>query len=443
VRRIGLRARLAVLVAVGAAVVASAASIALYRDLSGEVSDALTAELQVRMDDLAGALTDVGDPSVARPVLAQVLTTDGHVLEPLGTAPLLTADELVAATRGRVLADHPASAIRVLAQPLATAGEPVVGVTATSTRPLERVRDRLLLVLLVATPALTALMTFAAWVLAGAALQPVRRMAQRATTISLTAPDERLPQPPGDDEIAELGRTLNAMLERIESTVATERAFVDDASHELRTPLAVLRGELELALGDDDIETVRRGLASALEETDRLARLADSLLTLARVDAGRLAAAAGSCDLLTVARGSVARLGGAAAAAGVEVEVAGEPTEVAGHPDWVDQVVANLVGNAVRHARARVRVEVGDHRLAVADDGPGFPPDLLPRAFDRFTRGDPARGRGGAGLGLAIVAGIVGTLGGAVDAANGGPLGGAVLTVRLSPPSHAEERTLA
>jgi two-component system OmpR family sensor kinase len=280
--------------------------------------------------------------------------------------------------------------------------------------------------LLVAGPALTAALALTEWVLAGAALRPVRRMAERAETISMTAPGERLPVPPGGDEIAELGRTLNAMLARIEATIARERAFIDDASHELRTPLAVLRGEIELAAQDDDLPTVKQGLHSALEATDRLTRLGDNLLTLARADAGQLPAALTEVDLLDAVRTAVARI---PCPDGVTLAVEGTPVTVRGEPEWIDRVVANLVSNAVRHARSRVRVTLDvtadGVRLTVADDGPGFPDELLPRAFDRFSRGDGARSPGGIGLGLAIVASIMGGLGGATRAGNGPPLGGA------------------
>jgi signal transduction histidine kinase len=255
-------------------------------------------------------------------------------------------------------------------------------------------------------------------------------MAQRAQMISMTAPGERLPVPPGSDEIAELGRTLNAMLVRIETTIAHERAFIDDASHELRTPLAVLRGELELATQDDALDAVRQGLRSALEETDRLSRLSDNLLTLARADAGQLPAGPMCTDLLDAVRAAVARI---PCPDRVTLTVDGVHRMVHGEPEWIDRVVTNLVTNAVQHAKSQVRVtvDVGSDgvRLTVGDDGPGYPDDLLPRAFDRFSRGDGARSPGGIGLGLAIVASIMKALGGSARAGNGPPLGGARVEV--------------
>jgi len=275
----------------------------------------------------------------------------------------------------------------------------------------------------------------AVWLLAGAALRPVRRMAREASTISLTQTGRRLPQPSGRDEIAELGSTLNAMLTRIEDTIVHERAFIDDAAHELRTPLAVLRGELELTAREPgDEEAVVAGLASALEETDRLTRLTTDLLTLARADAGQLTPHPASTDLLGASRALAGHL---PLREGVRIDVQGESTDAATDPDWFAQIVTNLVANANRCAATTIQLtagtEAGHARLIVADDGPGFPPGLLPHVFDRFARGDQARGRadGGTGLGLAITASLVHAQAGTITADNGPPLGGAVVTVDL------------
>ena len=437
-RRPGLRVRLAALVAVGATAVLTTAALALYHDVTSGLSDAITTELEVRLADLAADFDDpAGAAATQRPVVAQAVDTTGRVLVPAGATPLLTHAELAAALEGEVLVDRPVPGIgddaRVLARRLDDGrGDAVVGVTATTTAQLLHVRHRLVVVLLVGGTALTAAVALTGWVLAGAALRPVRRMAQRAQTISMTAPGERLPVPPGGDEIAELGRTLNAMLVRIEATIAHERAFIDDASHELRTPLAVLRGELELATQDDDLDAVRQGLRSALEETDRLSRLSDNLLTLARVDAGQLPAGPVCTDLLDAVCAAVARI---PCPDTVTLTVEGVHRTVRGGPEWIDRVVTNLVSNAVQHAKCQVRVtmdvDADGVRLTVADDGPGFPDELMPRAFDRFSRGDGARSPGGIGLGLAIVASIMQALGGSARAGNGPPLGGASVEVTL------------
>ena len=436
--RSSLRFRLALLVAVGAMSVGAVASIALYLDLSSEVSDAITTELHLRMAELSAGEGRVED-GVQRPLVAQVIDASGEVVAPVGRRRLLDDDELRRARRGEIVVERPvpgfAGGARVLAQPLAVQGAPgLVGVTAASTAPIDRVRDRLLLVLLVATPALSAGLGVVAWAVAGAALRPVRRMARRAESISLTSPGERLPEPGGTDEIAELGGTLNAMLDRIESTLERERAFIDDASHELRTPLSVLRAELELAMGEEDPAVVQAGVRSALEETDRLVSIAQDLLALARADARQMHVE-GCSDLSEGARRAVGRL---VARAGLSVEVQERPAPAAAVPGmWLDRVLDNLLHNAADHARSRIVVTVdtedGAPRLAVADDGDGFDAAVLPVAFDRFTRAEGS-GRAGAGLGLAIVDSVCRAVGGRAVARNGPPLGGAVVEVTF--PQH-------
>jgi signal transduction histidine kinase len=270
--------------------------------------------------------------------------------------------------------------------------------------------------------------------LAGAALRPVDRMAAEADEISVGRLDRRLDVPGGNDEIAHLSRTLNAMLDRIERSVEHERRFLDDASHELRTPLTILRGELELALArPDDREELVAALRSSLEEAERLSRLSDDLLVLARARTGEARARDSSFDVLEEAR-RVCDLFGHD---DIAVSCDGQPVTITGDRDRIDQVLINLIDNAQRFARGRVTVSVGavsgGAEVTVADDGPGFDPAILPVTFERFTRADPARTRdtGGTGLGLAIVAELVRSRGGEVDAANGPPLGGACVRVRL------------
>ncbi len=293
-----------------------------------------------------------------------------------------------------------------------------------------------MLVLGLGGPLLVTGVALAAWLLTGAALRPVGRMTRRAATFSLDEPGVRLPQPPGRDELAALGHTLNDMLRRLSATLAHERAFVDNASHELRTPLAVLRGELELLrvdlldAGQDDSVA---GVDSALEEVDRLARLASDLLVLARVDAGVIdrADATAAADIV---REVAERL---AATSPVEIRTdLDETVLVPLGPDALTQITTNLVANALRFARHEMAVrldrdDTGKARLTVDDDGPGFDPAIIDTAFERFVTADAARAGEGAGLGLSIVEGIVSSIGGRTRAHNGGSLGGASVRVTL------------
>jgi two-component system OmpR family sensor kinase len=214
------------------------------------------------------------------------------------------------------------------------------------------------------------------------------------------------------------------MLDRLDAAFARERAFVADASHELRTPLAILRTELELALrGDREREDLEAAIQSAAEETDRLSALAEDLLVIARADQGQLPIRRQSLyadDLLeTLARRFAARTTAeqrrllADPAPGVQFD---------GDPVRLEQALANMIENALRYGRGPIRLSAepsdGTVALHVRDEGPGFPPEFLPSAFERFSRADEARSRGGTGLGLAITAAIATAHGGRAGAAN-------------------------
>ena len=216
--------------------------------------------------------------------------------------------------------------------------------------------------------------------------------------------------PRSRDELSRLAETLNEMLARLEAAFEHERRFVDDASHELRTPLALLRTELELALRHPrSREELERALRSAAEDTERLSRLAEDLLLFARVDEGRLPLRCVEVDAEEAARRRrrTLRVAGARGRTrALRVDVC-RRSEVDADPARIEQALGNLVENALAYGAGAVvlsaRAEDGRVELHVTDEGPGVPPDFLPRAFDRFSRADEARGGGGTGLGLAIV----------------------------------------
>jgi signal transduction histidine kinase len=231
--------------------------------------------------------------------------------------------------------------------------------------------------------------------------------------------------PPSGDEVARLGQTLNDMLSRLERAFARERTFVSDASHELRTPLAILKGELELAMTHAvTVDAFREAVASAAEETDRVVQLAEDLLVIARSDQGRLPVSAVDVPALELLQSTAQRFNGRSLEhhASLVVNVDDGLTLLA-DPLRLEQAIGNLVDNALRHGRGTVSLSAvrgSDDMdvISVTDDGPGFPPEFLEVAFERFTRGDVARGRGGTGLGLAIVRAIVEAHGGSVTARN-------------------------
>ena len=242
------------------------------------------------------------------------------------------------------------------------------------------------------------------------------------------------------DEIAALAGTMNNLLSRLRRALDTERAFVADASHELRSPLAILRGELELAArpGRSHAE-LTAAVHTAAEEADRLTRITNDLLVLARGDAGRLELRIVETDIRDLLGRSAALAAPRLDAAGVTCRVdvpAGIRAEV--DPDRFRQAVDNLLANAARFAPAgsvivvTAREDGPDLRIEVSDDGPGFPDAFLPHAFERFRRPDGGRSRddGGAGLGLAIVQAICAAHGGRATAGNK-PAGGAIVSLRF------------
>jgi two-component system, OmpR family, sensor kinase len=261
-------------------------------------------------------------------------------------------------------------------------------------------------------------------------------MRRRAAAISASEADERLPVPAARDELRRLGETLNEMLARLEAALERERRFVDDASHELRTPLALHRTELELALRYASSEDeLRAAITSAVGEIDRLVQLAEDLLVVARTEGGELALnlePVASAELLAAIS---ERFRGRAVEAGRPLRVGdGGGLVVKGDRLRLEQALTSLVDNALRHGEGGVRLwaAASNERveLHVGDRGPGFPPEFLARAFERFSRADTARARGGIGLGLAIVDTIARAHGGHAAARND-PGGGADVWIEI------------
>jgi heavy metal sensor kinase len=465
-RRLPIRLRLALAFAAVMAVVLTATGAFVYLRLASDLDQGIDQSLAAKAGDVT-TLVRSADAGERRPganplaeegeTFAQVLTADGRVLDTpaqLRRRPLLTPTELRRARRatiriervtGRGL-DEPA---RLLATPVRAQGRRLVVVAGTSLDDRDEALSNLATLLLLGGPAALLLASLAGYGVAAAALRPVESMRRTAARVSLTTPGERLPVPPARDEIARLGETLNEMLDRQEAAFARERTFVTDASHELRTPLAILRTELELALrsGRSPAE-LEAAVRSAAEETDRLSQLAEDLLVIARSDQGRLPVQLHEVPVEHLLGRVRDRFERRASAAGRGVRIEPPPrVELVVDPLRLEQAVGNLVENALRHGGGEIVLAVEAHaqqlELHVRDRGPGFPADFLDSAFERFTRADPARTRGGAGLGLAIVAAIASAHGGSCGACNR-PDGGADVWVALprespatSSPSHA------
>jgi heavy metal sensor kinase len=284
--------------------------------------------------------------------------------------------------------------------------------------PLGRVhaaRTRFLFILAGLAPLALAAVAAAGWVLTGRALSPVDAMVAATRRIGAEDLSRRIATKDREDELGRLAAVLNDMLERLERSFAAVRNFSADAAHELRTPLTILKGEIEVALrtGPGPAEA-RQVLESCQEEVNRLTALVEDLLFLARADAGAVERPLEPVDLGTVIDDVTPALRALAERAGVELCVSKpERLIVRGSAPMLFRLAFNLADNAIKYAGAGRRVEVslgiddGNGMLEVRDDGPGISAEDQAHIFDRFYRADPARARGGAGLGLALARSIV------------------------------------
>jgi heavy metal sensor kinase len=456
--RVPIRLRVAGAFAVAMAIVLAATGWFLYARLDSHLSLALDRSLRLRASDLADVVGESGQPLAnangapfveAGEAFAQLLDERGRVLDgtpSLRRGTLLSPPELEQALNGPLLATRPSvpgldEPARLLARPVEKHGQRyvlVVGATRGDvTDALSSLRDELL----IGFPVALALATIAGYVLAGLSLRPVESMRRRAAEISAETPGERLPVPPTQDELQRLGDTLNEMLSRIEEAFERERDFVADAGHELRTPLALLRMELELALRHaESAEELREAVRASSEEVDRLTHLAEDLLLIARSDRGKLPLQLETLEATELIDTVATRFEWRAQETGRPLRTVGSPgLRVRGDRLRLEQALANLVENALRYGSGEVRLSAASSdglvELHVTDEGSGFPPRFIDRAFERFARADEARSGESAGLGLSIVQMIAEAHGGTAHVANNGG-GGAdawIVLPRIAP----------
>jgi two-component system, OmpR family, sensor kinase len=414
VKRLPVRLRLTLAFAALLAVVLVVAGLFLYSQQKSRLNQSIDQDLNSResataaLVDRDGRLGVAGRRAVAAPGegAAQVLAGGGRVLDGtrgLRRRPLLDSAELRAALAGRT--HHERDVVPGIEGParlLATSesvgdGRRVVIVAAKGVDDRDEALSSLTHLLWILGPATLLLASLAGYWVIALALRPVEEARRR------------------------------------------ERRFVQDASHELRTPLSILKGELELALRRDrQPDELRATLARAAEETDRLVRLAEDLLVLSRTNRGRLEVHREDTGIRPLVDEACERHRSSAEAAGVGIQVEAMDGRAAVDPLRVRQALDNLLDNAILHSPRGSVVKIGIARrdgelcLVVEDSGPGFPPDLLARAFEPFARGpDPDRnGSGGAGLGLAIVQAIAQGHGGTAFAENRTE-GGSRVTVLL------------
>lgn len=261
-----------------------------------------------------------------------------------------------------------------------------------------------------------------------------RRLSRLTESVNELRAGNRTPAPTdGRDEVAELGTAFNAMSSDLEQARQRENDFLMDISHDLRTPLTTIVGYSEMLEASDDDATARIG-SSLSRESNRLNRLVGDLMLLGRLRASQFAARSDRFELTGIVRAAADAFHARAQADGIELTVVGENVEVESDVERIEQIMTNLLDNALRHTprggAIRLSVDGGptDVALTVADSGPGVPPERLTRLFDRLDAG-PDR-PAGSGLGLAIVRELTDLLGGSVTARNREPSGLAV-TIRL------------
>ncbi|TDO44394.1 signal transduction histidine kinase [Kribbella sp. VKM Ac-2527] len=385
--------------------------------------------------------------------LVQVVGTDGRILvssaniagkpalelprQPPGSTREISVDSLPVGDPGPY---------RIVAHGIGTPSGPATVYVAVSVEEIDETVTLVGQVFLAAIPIFVLLLSVAMWTVLGRTLAPVETIRREAAAITGRRLDRRVSEPPQYDEIGRLARTVNAMLARLQDSAERQRRFVADTAHELRSPIASLRTQLETARASHRPVDWDEISADLLDETVRMQQLEEQLLLLARADAGTLGRTRTTVDLDDVVDTVVAGARGRIDAGGSERSPTGspvrvdrhdvEPVQVTGDALLLEQLVRNLVDNAVAHATREVRIGLsidGDEAvLTVDDDGPGVPVERRQEIFERFTRLDGARDRdhGGAGLGLAIVADIVKAHDGVVEVGDA-PLGGARFRVRL------------
>lgn len=384
--------------------------------------------LSQRADDMsafvrADRVEDVLAGGSVEELIAQVLGPDGEVLaaspllagRPALADPLATGREAID-TIGDIGVED--GRLRVLARGVESPSGPVTVVVADDLEDIDRATVILAWSLAIAVPTLTALFAVLIWWLVGRTLRPVEAIRSRVASVDATDLHQRVPEPPGDDEIAQLARTMNGMLDRIDTATTRQQRFVADASHELRSPLTRMRTELEVDLLRPDAAEWRTTHRSLLEETGKMQHLVDDLLHLARSDAGAAALRDLAVDLDDIVLREAQRL---RAETDLAIDTSAiSAAQVRGDPDQLARAVRNVADNAARHARSRVSFSVaerdGSAVVAVTDDGEGIASELHDIVFERFARLDEARtsAQGGSGLGLAITRDIVVRHGGTV-----------------------------
>jgi signal transduction histidine kinase len=443
VGRLPIRVRLTLGFAAAMAVVLAGVGLFVYHRVANELLGTVDQTLVGQARESIGTEGKIDTDTGTGRTLAQLFTPTGQLQRSNPRmAPLVSQQVLAEALTGRPLwldetLPGRKGQWRVLAYPASSGGS--VAVLARSLQPRNESLDHLRHELLIFLPLALLAASFGGYALAAGALRPVEDLRRRAEAVTPGEPST-LPVPPAGDEVSRLAVTLNEMLARLQAAVEHERRFLADASHELRTPLALLRTELELALRRPrPREELESALRSAAEETQRLSRLADDLLLIARADQGLLPVRLEIVAVRDLLADAATRFASRATGLGRQLQVEETTLLIDADPLRVGQALVNLVDNALTHGGGTVELAATERNgfveLHVRDNGSGFPDDFRARAFDRFSRADEARGRGGSGLGLSIVELVARAHSGEVGLDND-PSGGADVWIAVPRAAH-------
>ncbi|HJU52152.1 MAG TPA: ATP-binding protein [Acidimicrobiia bacterium] len=401
----------------------------VYARLETDLDESVDLALEARWS-AAGRLLQSGVGLETFPLeeadegLVQLLTVDGEVVSLAGgtVGPALDDDQIMAARAGTMSYEQELPGIEGVARLLAGPFQGNVLVAGQTLANRDEALADFFLSLAIGTPLAVLIASMAGYLLAHAGLAPVEAMRAVASDITHAGDGRRLPVPRAEDQLKRLAVTLNLMIDRLQEAAAREQRFLADAAHELRTPIAIAKAELEalLVAGDGSV-----AVRSVLEELDRLAQLAEDLLLIARDTDSGLPLVRTRFPIGELIASVRSRFLIRAQAEARAITAAGElATEVEADRHRIAQAVSNLVDNALRHGEGqitlRVTCELPDVIIEVEDEGPGFDPGYVDRAFERFSRGDAARTGPGAGLGLAIVRTVAEAHGGTATIISGG-----------------------
>ncbi len=412
-------------------------SVGLYVALTNQMYSSLDERLQLATRNALEASRGEGGPppptAPSSSVSSRVINSTGQVMNatgilstaPIDSAALDQARQTHGAFRTIELADG--TRARVFIMPLERNGQVDLYVEVAETLvTIEATQRQLALILLVAVPLTLALTAFGGWFLADRALRPIDTITRQAQRISEQDLHRRLNLDLPDDEVGRLARTFDAMLARLDAAFQRQRQFTADASHELRTPLTVMKTNLGVTLNRPrSAKQYEAALMQIDGEVDRLTRLTNDLLLLARADAAHSIAQPRDVDLVPIAHGVIDELQPLAEAKSLALNFSAPPAAtVRGDADQLHRLLFNLIENSIKytaHGGVSLCLAVDSTpahvRLEIEDTGPGIAAEHLPHLFERFYRVDAARAReqGGSGLGLAIAHSIVSAHGGTID----------------------------